>query len=213
VDVTASYRRFAGIAGLGAALSGFLYAVAFVIVARSAPTSGATLAGLFLMLASLFATAVFAGLYRELRDTDPGWALWAVLLGVGAMLAAAAHGGYDLANGINPPGVPASTLPSEVDPRGLMTFGLAGIAIFVFSWLAGRGGFPGAVTYIGYLSAVLVEVLYVGRLVILDATSPVIVVAALLGGFIVNPLWYAWLGVHFLRSTEPAANGGAAPAP
>jgi hypothetical protein len=208
--MSASYRRFVGIAGLGAGVSGFLYAVAFVIVARSSPATGAELAGLFLLIASLFASAVFAGLYRELKDVDPGWALWAVLLGVGAMLAAAAHGGYDLANGLNPPGGIASNLPSEVDPRGLMTFGVAGIAIFLFSWLAARGPLPTPVAYVGYVSAVLVEVLYLGRLVILDATNPVIVVAALLAGFILSPLWYCWLGVHFLRTAAPGPDPGGA---
>ncbi|MDP9324990.1 MAG: hypothetical protein M3O87_00445 [Candidatus Dormibacteraeota bacterium] len=207
--MSASYRTFAGIASVGAALSGFLYAVAFVIVARSAPATGATLAGLFLMTTALLATAVMAGLYRELRDVDSSFALWAVLLGVLAMGASAAHGGYDLANGINPPSDAVPTLPSQVDPRGLMTFGVAGLAILVFSWLIQKSpGFPNALAYVGYLSALLVEVLYLGRLVILDATNPVIVVAALAAGFVVNPLWYAWLGVHFLRASRgkpPAA--------
>jgi hypothetical protein len=43
-------------------------------------------------------------------------------------------------------------------------------------------------------------VLYLGRLIILEATNPVIVIPALLEGFIVNPLWYIWLGLVFLRS-------------
>jgi hypothetical protein len=38
-------------------------------------------------------------------------------------------------------------------------------------------------------------VLYVGRLVILQATNPMIVIPALLEGFLVNPIFYIWLGV------------------
>jgi len=37
-------------------------------------------------------------------------------------------------------------------------------------------------------------VLYLGRLIILDAKNPLIVVVAVVSGFIVNPLWYVWLG-------------------
>jgi hypothetical protein len=37
---------------------------------------------------------------------------------------------------------------------------------------------------------------------VLDATSPIIVVPALLAGFIATPIWYAWLGVSLLRGAR-----------
>ncbi len=43
-------------------------------------------------------------------------------------------------------------------------------------------------------------VLYLSRLIILKASSPVIVIPALLEGFLVNPLWYVWLGLSFFRN-------------
>ena len=46
----------------------------------------------------------------------------------------------------------------------------------------------------------LMIILYLGRLIVLQSTSLVIVIPALLEGFIVNPLWYIWLGFMFLRS-------------
>jgi hypothetical protein len=197
-----SYARFAGCAALGAALSGFLYAVAFIIVARSSPATGATLAGLFLLTGGILATAVMVALYGRLSEVDASFAMWALLLGVVGALGSAAHGGYDLANGLNPPGTGTGGLPSQVDPRGLLTFGLTGIAVAIFAWLISRSRtLPARLAYLGYVSALLLEVLYLGRLVILDATNPVIVVAALLGGFIVNPAWYAWLGVMLLRGS------------
>ena len=54
--------------------------------------------------------------------------------------------------------------------------------------------------YLGYISASLMVVLYLGRLIVLEATSLAIVIPALLEGFIVNPLWYVWLGLTLLRS-------------
>ena len=55
--------------------------------------------------------------------------------------------------------------------------------------------FPHNLAYLGILSAILMIVLYLGRLIILQATSLVIVIPALLEGFIVNPIWYIdWEG-------------------
>src|SRR5438132_355105 len=104
-------REWAGAAALGAALSGLLYSIGFFAF-------GATLAGLFLVIGGVLSTAVFAALYRELRDDGPYLSIWAVLLGTGAMLASVAHGGYDLASGLNSTGVVDTSVPSQVDPRG-----------------------------------------------------------------------------------------------
>lgn len=191
-----AYARFARLAAWGAAASGFLYAVSFIIVARASSSTGATLSGLFLLTGGVLATAVMVALYARLREVDALFAGWALLIGVAGALGSAAHGAYDLANGINPPSGTIPSLPSQVDPRGLLTFGVTGLAIGTFAWLISRSdAFPRRLAYVGYLSAFLVEVLFLGRLVILNASNPVIVVAALLAGFIVNPAWYAWLAV------------------
>ena len=58
---------------------------------------------------------------------------------------------------------------------------------------------PIGLSYLGYLSAVLLIILYVGRLVILDPANPIILGPALLNGFVVNPAWYIWLGLLLRR--------------
>lgn len=128
------------------------------------------------------------------------FALWALLLGMAGALGSAAHGGYDLANAVNPPpSIP--DLPNPIDPRGLLTFGVAGLALFVVAWLIVDGGqFPKSLGYLGYASAVLLVALYLGRLIFLDPTNPVIVIPALLSGFLVNPVFYLWLGLTLLRA-------------
>jgi hypothetical protein len=76
-----------------------------------------------------------------------------------------------------------------------------GIALFVIAWLMTRGGaFPKGLGYLGYLLAVLRVVLYLGRLIVLDAADPVILGPALLAGFVVNPIWYIWLGLVLWRA-------------
>jgi hypothetical protein len=56
--------------------------------------------------------------------------------------------------------------------------------------------------YLAYLSAVLLVVLYLGRLIVLDPTNPLILVPALLNGFLVNPALYVWLGLALLRGRD-----------
>ncbi len=120
-----------------------------------------------------------------------------LLLGIGGAFGALLHGGYDLANAINAPDVSSAimNLPGAVDPRGLLTFGITGIGVIILAWLIGRSKlFPRGLSYWGYLLGVLLLVLYLGRLIILDPKNPLIAVDALVSGFVLNPVWYIWLG-------------------
>jgi hypothetical protein len=192
-----SFDKFAGWSAILAGFSGFLYSISFIVLRNN------MLSGLFLMLGGLFSTPALTALYQRVRETESGFALLGLLLSLSAALGLAIHGGYDLANALLPPASPSSDLPNAIDPRGLLTFGVAGLGLFVLSWLMTQhGSFPKALAYLGYLSAVLMIVLYLGRLIILEATNLAIVVPALLEGFIINPLWYVWLGRHFIQNKE-----------
>jgi hypothetical protein len=81
-----SFDQFAGGATIAAGVINFLYAVAFVIIARSNPQLGGLLSALFLLLSGLLVTTMVTGLYQRLRAVDGAFALWALLLGlVGAL--------------------------------------------------------------------------------------------------------------------------------
>lgn len=180
-----------------AALAGLAYSVSFVFIKENLWN------GLFLMLGGLLGGLVLATLYSILKATDSGLALIGLLLATVGMGGAIIHGGYDLALGVNPvPALPAGVtdLPSQVDPRGLLTFGISGLAIAVFTWLMQRSRqFLVPLIYTGWFLALLMEILYLGRLIILDAKNPLIVVAALLAGFIVSPLWYILVGLRLQK--------------
>jgi hypothetical protein len=190
-----SYRRTVAALSVLAGVSGFLYSVAFIILDSS------TLSGLFLMLGGVLSTAVLLALYDELRVVDAGFARWAVALLLFGAVGAAVHGGYDLANGINPPEGGVSDLPSQIDPRGLLAFGVTGLGLVLSGWLLRRGTrLPPRLGLVAALLGVLLIVLYVGRLTVLNTHNPVIVIPALLSGFLLNPLWYIWLGLSLRRS-------------
>jgi hypothetical protein len=66
--------------------------------------------------------------------------------------------------------------------------------------IAKTDGLPRGLGYVGYLAGVLGVVLYLARLIVLDATSPLILAPALVAGFVVNPAFYVWLGLSLRRA-------------
>jgi hypothetical protein len=191
-----TFERFAGLCAILAGIVGLLYAVSFLIL------HNVLLSSLFLLLVGLLFTVVLTAVYMRLVETNAPFALWAFLLsGVGA-LGTLVHGGYDLANALHPEALDAAlaNAPSGIDPRGLLTFGLTGLGLLIISWLIGRSGaFPRGLSYLGYVAAVLLIILYIARLVILTPSSQLVAIPALLSGFIVNPVWYVWLGLALWR--------------
>jgi hypothetical protein len=199
------FLRLAGWCAIGAAVAGLVYSVTFIglVVLGAAPELGTVLSSLALLLGAVLSVVAFAGLYRVLLDLGGGLALLALLLGVTGAFGAAVHGGYDLAVAIHPPGGDlgaAADLPNPIDPRGLLTFGVTGLAVLVASSLVVRQpDLPRGLGYLGYLAGALLVIVYLGRLLILTPTHPLVAGPAALAGFVVSPAWYLWLGLVFLR--------------
>jgi hypothetical protein len=204
--VAMSFERFGAICAIIAGVAGFVYSLAFVVLARpnsSTAETGVLIYSLAQLMGGLATTAVLVVLYERLREVEHGFSMWGLLMGMVAAFGSAVHGGYTLALVINQPTtdpIQEANLPFAVDPRGLLTFGVMGIALFVFSWLMSRSShFPKALRYLGYLLAALLVIIYLGRLIILDANNLLILVPAALAGFIVNPIWFVWLGMSLTR--------------
>jgi len=191
---TLAFDRAAGWAAMASAALGALYAVAFLLL------HDAALSALCLVLGALASTAVFVALHARVSASAPPAALWALLLTTLGALGAMAHGGFDLANALHPPVAGNPDLPSAVDPRGMLTFGLSGLGAVAFAALLARDArTPRAVVWLGVLSAALSVALYVGRLVVLNPASPLIALPAVAEGFVVNPAWYVALGLLLTR--------------
>jgi hypothetical protein len=176
--------------------SGLLYSISFVVISRSSPAGG-LLSALFLLLGGLFTVAALAGVYDRRREARPSLALLMVFVGSAGALEAAIHGGYDLANAIHPPGSLPNDVPSAVDPRGLMTFGVAGLGLLLLGRLVGGG-----LGLFALLTGALLILVYLARLIVLTPSNPAVLLPAALAGFIVNPVFYVWLGVWLLQPSR-----------
>jgi hypothetical protein len=193
-------RGFAAACAFAVGIGGFAYSLAFVAVLRGSGEPAAAASAGFLLLGGLLATPVLVAVYLTLRLTSPGMALWALTIGLAGAIGSAIHGGFDLANAINEPAGNAGGFPNAVDPRGLLTFGFAAVGTATVAWLILRGGrLPRGLGLVAAVLAALLLVIYIGRLVVLDPEHPILLVAALATGFVVNPLWWIWLGVELRR--------------
>jgi len=200
--VSPGVQRLAGACAIVAGVVGFLYSAAFVVAAGGgAPQFGLGPSWILLLVGSLFGSFALVVVYLRVRQVEPAIALWSLVLGAAGAIGAAMHAAYEVALALNPFGT-ATAATSQVDPRGFLTFGTTALALFGISWLMRRGGgFPGGLGTLGYLSSVLLVLVYLGRLIIVTPTNPLVLVPAGLEGFIVNPVWYIWLGLSLQRVT------------
>src|SRR6266498_2678797 len=100
-----------------------------------------------------------------MRDREPEFAFLGALLGAVGVLATAAHGAFDIAGLSKTVKPDLSDVPNFVDPRGFTTFGITGLALLVFGVLGlPVGGLDRMVARLAVFAAVLLAVLYVGRL-------------------------------------------------
>lgn len=187
-----------GWAAIAAAVVAIGYSVAFVVLANGTLTSLTLVGGGILTAVALVAA------YERIRTGPGGLALLGLVFGIAGTTGAIVHGGYDLANIIHPPtGVPDASLPFPVDPRGLLTFGISGLGILALSAAALRNAtLPRALAQLGLVLGVLLVVIYLGRLIVFDPKSILILAPAGLAGLIVSPLWYAWVGRELLRASR-----------
>lgn len=196
------FERFAAGCAIVAGIGGLGYSAAFVTYLHN---GSATAASILLLLGGLVVIPVFVGLYGRLREWDASFALVALALGIAAGTGTAVHGAYDLANLVKPPARLPGDLPNAVDPRGFLTFAVAGLGVLAASWIVLRSEvFPRAFGLLGLVAGVLLIYIYLGRLIILNPKNPALKGAAVLSGFVVNPLWFVWLGVQLRRTPQRA---------
>jgi hypothetical protein len=195
-------EELAGYAALATAAAGVGYAIAFVVV------KSGLWSAIFLLGGSALSLFVLLTVYRRFRSVQPTMALWALVFGAIGATGAAIHGGYDLANVLHPD-LALTGFPNPVDPRGLLTFGASGIALLIGGFLVGRiPGLPAWARWLAFAAGLSLVATYVGRLIVLDATSPYVLGPALVAG-VLSPVVYLALGVWLTRDASGPAGGRA----
>jgi hypothetical protein len=197
--MSASYRRFAGLAAYLVAIGGVAYSILFVIAVKGGSRAADTASWTLLLIGGILSSAVLVGLYQLLRETDAGFAMWGLLLGFVGAAGSVIHGGFQLARVI-PNEVPVTLPANPVDPRGLLTFGLAGAGLVVLSTLIRRSPvLPSGLGSLGVALGILLVLVYLGRLFIVDPNEPVLLGAAALAGVVAHPAFFVWLGRSLRR--------------
>jgi hypothetical protein len=189
------YERFAGACAILTGVLGFLYSVAFVVLRQQ------VLYSLLLLVVGLLTICVLVALYQRVQRVDTSFAMLGLLLGLTGAIGTTVHGGYDMAAAIHP-STTVTDLPSAIDPRGLLTFGVAGLGLGVFAWLIAHptSTLPRGLGYLGYIAALLLVLLYLARLIVVDPSNPLVLGPAALAGFVASPVWYVWLGLTLGRA-------------
>jgi hypothetical protein len=202
---SAAYDRLAGTAAILAGIGGFVYAVAFIggVVLEGAPEAGLLVASAALVVGGLLSAVVLLAIHARVSGSAPQLAGLGLGLAVIGAIGGTVHGGYDLANAIHAPlsdVLAVNELPNPVDPRGLLTFGVAGLGLLILAWLLRRGGgVPQGLATLGVTVGALLVVVYLGRLIIVTPTNPLVAGPAALAGFVLSPAFYIWLGMVLRR--------------
>ncbi len=190
------FDRFAGVIGILAGIFSLLFAISFFIIRPAASRTGNILSDLFLLLTGLFVIVAFASLYHRLRASETGFSHLTMLLGIIGGLGAMIRGGEALAAAVMP-GVdtgPFDTV-SAVDPRGLLMFGVTGLAVLIGAWAAARSRLvPNGFSVVGYVLTIGLLWSYIAFLITGDIFNGWVYVPALIVFFVLIPVWFIWLG-------------------
>ena len=200
--MTDSFKRFAVLAAIATALAGIVFTVTFAIAVRDGEQWALRVSSIALIVGGLVAIPVVVALAEQLGTREPQFARIGLVLGVFAGLGAAMHGAWDTAVLAHPLEHP--DVPSYTDARGFATFALTAATLLVFGWLILRGTeIPRVVGQIALFAAVLLLIVYFGRLIVLNPKKPVIKWVAVVSGLVVNPAFYLAYARSLLTRSGP----------
>ncbi len=193
-DEDPTLARLGGWAALASVVVALVYTVGFVVLKDRNVYSPALFVGGLLNAIALVAV------YERVKVGASGLALLGLLFGFAGTLGATIHGAYDVANLLHAPAGLVDPMP--VDPRGLLTFGISGLGVLALSSEALRNAaLPRNVSRLGVLLGVLLLLIYLGRLIVLDPNSLLILAPAAVGA-LVSIVWYTMVGRELLRAVR-----------
>ena len=189
MPIDRAFSRRAGFQAYLIAAFSLMYAVVFLGFVRNHPENvqAAALAWALIAGAGLAATVTTTSTAARIGG-DARW--WLTAIGVGYGLLSAAHGTF--AAVAVEQGISASDL-SPTDPRGLATFGLAGLWALTLGLetVAGNGTLPRNLGWLAIVSGIDLIVLYVATVARVEG---LILVSGGLASVILVPAFWIWTG-------------------
>jgi hypothetical protein len=189
VPIDRAFSRRAGVQAYLIAAFSLVYAVVFLGFVRNHPenTQAAALAWALIAGAGLAATVATTSVAARVGG-DARW--WLTAMGVGYGLLSATHGTFAavaVTQGIAVPDL------SPTDPRGLATFGLAGLWALTLGLevVAGNGTLPRNLGWFAIVCGLDLIVLYVATVAAFE--GPVLVSGGL-ASVILVPAFWIWAG-------------------
>jgi hypothetical protein len=189
-DVTAdrAFQRRAGLQAYLVAFFSIAYAITYLGFASRDPSNAFAiqLAWVLITAGALSASIATAGLASHIGGVA---GVWLTAFGVGYSLLAAAHGAYAAiaaAQGY------ADLDLSPTDPRGLATFGLAGLWMLVSGLeLRGREGLRALYPRVAIVGGIDLILLFVATVV--GSTTPILITGGL-ASVVLGPIFWAMTG-------------------
>ena len=207
-----SYARFGGLSAMMVGALSILYAVFYLIIAPRAEAVGTLGSWIILAVSGIFSSAAFVALYLRLRPASEGFALWGLVLGLFSSFATLAHGAWQALvlttlNSASQSQRVAIELvrmvPSPVDPAGVATFGVIGLASLVTGMIIiVSGRLPRTLGYLAVANAVLLVTLYFATAA---GAQTLILLSGGLTSVIVGPIFWIWLGHELRHEAAPTA--------
>lgn len=206
-----SFTRFGGLSAIIVGALSIVYAVFFLVLTRQNEYLGTLGSWIILAVSGIFSSAAFVAIYERLRPTSEGFALWGLALGLFSSFATLMHGTYQA---LMVAGLPAAEqsqraaielvrmVPSQIDPAGLGTFAIVGLATFVTGMIIIVGGrLPRNLGYLAIANALLLITLFFATAI--DAQTLILLTGGLTS-VILGPIWWIWLGRELRRDITPA---------
>ncbi|MEK6207235.1 MAG: hypothetical protein AABM32_06285 [Chloroflexota bacterium] len=189
MPIDRAFSRRAGVQAYLIAAFSLVYAVVFLAFVRNHPenTQAAALASALIAGGGLSATIATTSVAARIGG-DPRW--WLTALGVGYGLLSAAHGTFEaiaIQQSIPLPAI------SPTDPRGLATFGLAGLWLFTLGLetVAGNGTLPRNLGWLAIVGGLDLIVLFFATVAAFDN---LILASGGLASVILVPAFWIWTG-------------------
>jgi|SRR3990170_1974643 len=161
-------------------------------------------------LGALVALGAVLAISETVRTANEGWVRWASNLAtVGFAVTAinffrllaiqpARAEAYLAGDAATKAAIAANEGLLNLDPQGWLGFGAVGLWVLVVSLLALRGGtWPQSLTYVGIAVAIAYWLVVAGYVLGIET---LILIAASLGGIILGPIWYIWVGLRLRQA-------------